>query len=69
MEIGQITNSRELEFVVFCIENIASRLSTDAKSVYLALTEKAAFCMITSCRNTECCTCRAKNILCEISSM
>lgn len=34
-----IKNSRELEFVVFCIENIAAKLGVDAKQVYLALTE------------------------------
>lgn len=37
---GKIENSRELEFAVFCIENIAASLGTPAEKVYLALTEK-----------------------------
>lgn len=36
-----ITNSRELEFAVFCIENIAAKLGVDAKRVYQAFTEKS----------------------------
>lgn len=32
--------SRELEFVIFCIENVASKLHVDAQSVYAALTEQ-----------------------------
>ena len=32
--------SRELEFAIFCIENIASRLHVDAQKVYLALSEQ-----------------------------
>lgn len=36
-----IKNSRELEFVVFCIENIAAKLGVDAKQVYQAFTEKS----------------------------
>lgn len=31
--------SRELEFAIFCIENVASRLNADAQKVYAALTE------------------------------
>ena len=31
--------SRELEFAIFCIENIASRLHVDAQKVYVALSE------------------------------
>ncbi len=38
---GRIKDSRELEFVVFCIENIAERLGVNAEKVYKALTEKS----------------------------
>lgn len=37
----KIKNSRELEFVIFCIENIASKIEVDAERVYKALTEKS----------------------------
>lgn len=36
-----ILNSRELEFAIFCIENIASKLNTNPKKVYLALAEQS----------------------------
>ena len=32
--------SRELEFAIFCIENVASKLNVDAAKVYAALTEQ-----------------------------
>ncbi len=32
--------SKELEFAIFCIENVAIRLNVDAQRVYAALTEK-----------------------------
>ena len=32
--------SRELEFAIFCIENIASRLHVNAQKVYVALNEQ-----------------------------
>lgn len=32
--------SKELEFAIFCIENIASRLHVDAQNVYVALSEQ-----------------------------
>lgn len=35
----KIKNSGELEFVIFCIENIAAKLGVDAELVYTALTE------------------------------
>lgn len=38
---GTIKNMDELEFVLFCIENIAIRLGIDAQRVYYALTEKS----------------------------
>lgn len=41
LKSGKIENSRELEFAVFCIENIAVPLGVETKRVYLALTEKS----------------------------
>ena len=41
MQDGKIKNSSELEFVVFCIENVAKKLGADAARVYLAFTEKS----------------------------
>ena len=35
-----IEKSRELEFAIFCIENIAAKLGVSAEKVYDALTEK-----------------------------
>ena len=32
--------SKELEFAIFCIENIASKLKVDAQKVYVALAEQ-----------------------------
>ena len=32
--------SRELEFAIFCIENVASKLNVDAAKVYVALAEQ-----------------------------
>ena len=40
MSDGKIKNSGELEFAVFCIENVAAKLGVDAKRVYQAFTEK-----------------------------
>ena len=37
----KIKNSRELEFAVFCIENVAAKLGVDAEMVYEAFTEKS----------------------------
>ena len=37
----KIKNSRELEFAVFCIENVAAKLCVDAERVYQAFTEKS----------------------------
>lgn len=36
-----IVKSRELEFAIFCIENIAAKLGVSAEKVYDALTEKS----------------------------
>lgn len=42
MEVEKkISNAAELEFAVFCIENIASKLNVDARRVYEALTKKS----------------------------
>ena len=38
-----IEKSRELEFAIFCIENIAAKLGVSAEKVYDALTEKSDF--------------------------
>ena len=35
-----ICGSRELEFSIFCIENVASKVHVDAQKVYAALTEQ-----------------------------
>src|SRR5699024_9178456 len=37
----KIKNSNELEFVVFCIENVAEKLGVGAERVYQAFTEKS----------------------------
>ena len=37
----KIKNSRELEFAVFCIENVAAKLDEDAERVYQAFTEQS----------------------------
>lgn len=36
-----IENSRELEFTIFCIENVAAYLERDAKEVYTLLTKES----------------------------
>lgn len=36
-----IKNSKELEFAVFCIENIAAELNVNAERVYKAVAEKS----------------------------
>lgn len=35
----KIKNSNELEFVVFCIENVATKLGVEAERVYQAFAE------------------------------
>ena len=37
----KIKNSGELEFAVFCIENVAAKLGVDAERVYQAFAEKS----------------------------
>lgn len=36
-----IKNPSELEFVIFCIENVAAKLGVNAECVYQAFTEKS----------------------------
>lgn len=38
---AKINNMKELEFAVFCIENVAMKLGADAERVYQALAEKS----------------------------
>jgi len=40
-DIKNITNTRELEFAVFCIESVAARLGVDAEKVYQAFVDKS----------------------------
>ena len=40
MDNAVIKNADELEFAVFCIENIAIRLGKNAEDIYQALAEK-----------------------------
>lgn len=39
----RIKNTDELEFVIFCIENLALRLKTDAEHIYMDLAEASSF--------------------------
>ena len=41
LDNAKITNTDELEFAVFCIENIAIKLEKNAEEVYQELTEKS----------------------------
>lgn len=38
---GVISNSEELEFAIFCVENVAAKLNMDAVKIYSVLTEKS----------------------------
>lgn len=38
---GSIKNKDELEFVIFCIENVAIKLNIDAKKVYSAIANES----------------------------
>lgn len=40
MPTEKIKNSKELEFAVFCIENVAVKLGVNAERVYQVFTEK-----------------------------
>ena len=37
----EINNLQELEYVIFCIENIAEKLKKKADQIYVELTEKS----------------------------
>lgn len=37
----EIKNASELEFAVFCIENVAAKLGVNAERIYRAFTEKS----------------------------
>lgn len=39
----KIKNSKELEFAVFCIENVAAKLGVHAEVVFQVFTEKVIF--------------------------
>ena len=39
----KIKNSSELEFAVFCIENVAAKLGVDAERVYQAFTGQSGY--------------------------
>ncbi len=41
MHHEKIQNSSELEFAIFCIENVAAKLGVNAERVYQAFTEKS----------------------------
>lgn len=41
MNNKKIRNSNELDFAIFCIENIAAKLGVDAIDVYKALTKQS----------------------------
>ena len=41
MNNEKIKTSKELEFAVFCIENLAAKLGVDAMDVYKALTKQS----------------------------
>lgn len=38
-KLDEIKNSNELEFAIFCIENVAARLGVEAQHIYRLLTE------------------------------
>lgn len=41
MKDEKIKNFRELEFAVFCIENVAAKLGVDARRVYQVFTKES----------------------------
>ena len=38
---SEIQNANEMEYIIFCIENVAAELELSAERVYVALTEKS----------------------------
>ena len=65
----KIKTSDELEFAVFCIENVAAKLGVDAERVYQAFTEQSDILNGYMCRNMKCCIPRAGSISLMISLM
>ena len=59
----KIKNSSELEFAIFCIENVAAKLGVNAERVYQAFTERAIFWTATLYQNMKCCIPRAANLI------
>lgn len=45
---GTIKNPRELEFAVFCIENVAKELGVNAERVYRAFTGESNILNVTA---------------------
>ena len=41
MSEEKIKNSRELEFAIFCIENVDAKLGVEAERIYQAFTQKS----------------------------
>lgn len=39
--MSSIQNAKELEFAIFCVENVAIKLNVSAEKIYDALTEKS----------------------------
>ncbi len=39
--IETITNAKELEFAIFCMENVAAKLGVSAEDVYKGFTDKS----------------------------
>ena len=58
----KIKNFNELEFAVFCIENVAQKLGVNAKQVYQAFAEKVTFSTDISFQNMTYYTPRVENI-------
>ncbi|MFR5152233.1 MAG: hypothetical protein ACLTER_24345 [Ruminococcus sp.] len=59
----KIKNSSELEFVVFCIENVAAKAGCGCRACLSRhLLNRVIFCTVTSCRNMKSAACRAGNI-------
>ena len=58
----KIKTSDELEFAVFCIENVAAKLGVMLSASIRRLLNRATFSMVTLCRNMKCCIPRAGNI-------
>lgn len=64
-----ICGSRELEFSIFCIENVASKVHVDTQRVYAALTGQTDILQEYIIPEYECCTRRVRITLWMILSM